>query len=141
MGHFYRKKYTIKTTASGLLAKVKCKNYDTKDGKRKMLVYICSFIAKHPILTTVESNTSLKMNYSLIKGIIENKTCVPPVCGRLINTKDTTMTESHITEACLQFAVSTDNDLEVFIKVKFNCMSLPTEMLKIICTFFTLMDD
>lgn len=35
-----------------------------------------------------------------------------------------------------------DNDLHVFIKkVKFNCMSLQIEMLKIICTFFTLMDD
>lgn len=45
----------------------------------------------------------------------------------------------HHSEACLQFAFSTDNDLEVFIiKVKFNYMSLPTEMLKIICTFFTL---
>lgn len=45
----------------------------------------------------------------------------------------------HHSEACLQFAVSTDNDLEVFIiKVKFNCMTLPTEMLKIICTFLHL---
>lgn len=78
------------------------------------------------------------MNYSPGKRFIEKNICAPLVYGHSINTiGQTDDCEPHIYEAQLQFTIRTMTYKSDYQRVKFNCMSFQTEMLKRIYTFFT----
>lgn len=74
------------------------------------------------------------MNYSSIKGVIEKKKKQKTLCATsmwMFNKY-----QGHNDRKPHHYEAYAYNLLLAQTKVKFNCMSLQTEMLKIICTFF-----
>lgn len=75
------------------------------------------------------------MNYSTVQRFIEKNICAPLVYGHSINTiGQTDDWEPHIHEAHLQFTIRTMTCKNDYQKVKLNCMSFQTEILKRIFT-------
>lgn len=80
------------------------------------------------------------MNYSTVKRFREKNLCAPLVHGHSINTIGQTDDEephihdAHVYNLLLERTMTYKSDYQ---KVKFNCMSFKTEMLKRIYTFFT----
>lgn len=103
-----------------------------------MLVYIYSFIAKHQMPATMVSSSSiLRMNYSTVKRFIEKYLCTISIWTFNKYHSTTHDWEPYIHEAHLQFTIRTMTCKSDYRKVKFNCKSFQTEMLKRIYTLFT----
>lgn len=109
--------------------------------KYRLLIHIYSFIAKHPMpATMVFSSSVLWVNYNTVKRFREKNLCAPLVYRHSINTIGQTddwvlhIHEIQVYNLLLEQTMTYKSDYQ---KVKFNCMSFQTEMLKEIYTFFT----